>query len=144
MKEFEDAQSKNHSKLLHVTKESPKNDEIKAGNWVENGKPNNGEISSLCDVFSNNLVIENDASQLQLDNKNVRVDNFGAGKERNVHEVKATCTETSQQKQKENSDLNCNTLVQEFPAETSKPQFLRSKAEITSTHTAHKYGLLSL
>ena len=79
------------------------------------------------------MIIENDASQLQLDNKNVRVDNFGAGKERNVHEVKATCTETSQQKQKENSDLNCNTLVQEFPAETSKPQFLRSKAEITST-----------
>ena len=55
MKEFDDAQSKNHSKLL--TKESPKIDEIKAGNWEENRKPNNGEIGSLGDVFSNNLII---------------------------------------------------------------------------------------
>ena len=39
----------------------------------------------------------------------------------------------NRKKIKENSDLNCNTLVQEFSAETSKPQFLRSKAEITST-----------
>ena len=45
VKAFEDVQSKNHSKIL--TKESPKIDEIKAGNWVENRKPNDGEIGSL-------------------------------------------------------------------------------------------------
>lgn len=129
VKAFEDGQSKNHSKLL--TKESTKIDEIKTGNWVENRKPNNGEIGSLVDVFSKNLIIENYESQLQLDSKNLAVDNFGAEKERNVQVVKEG--ESSQQKQKENIDLNCNTLVQEFPAETSKPQFLCSKAEITST-----------
>lgn len=127
---FEDGQSKNHSKLL--TKESPKIVEIKAGNWVENRKPNNGEISSLGDALSKNLVIENDDSQLQLDSKDLGVNNFGAGKERNVHEVKGS--ESSQPKQTENRDLNLNTLMQDFrPLE---PQFLPksiTKAEITST-----------
>ena len=80
------------------------------------------------------MIIENDESQLQLDNKNVRVDNFGAGKERNVHRTLKVhvLKRLNRNKIKENSDLNCNTLVQEFSAETSKPQFLRSKAEITS------------
>ena len=130
MKEaFEDGQSKNHSKLL--TKESPNIDEIEA---VENRKPNNGEIGNLGDVLSKNLAIENDESQLQLDSKNLGVDNFGDGKERNVHAINGC--ESSQQKQKENRDFNCNTLVQEIRAEPSKLKLLRkniTKAEITST-----------
>ena len=135
--EFEDGQSKNHSKLL--TKESPKIDEIKA---VENRKPNNGEIGSLGDVLSKNLVIENDESQLQLASKNLGVDNFGDGKEKNVNAVNGS--ESSQQKQKENRDLNCNTVVQEFREEPSKPQFLRrniTTAEITSTRGQNNIDL---
>ena len=131
-KAFEDGQKKNHSKLS--TKESPKIDEIIAGNLAENRKPSNGEIGSLGDVFSKNLIIENDESQLHLDNKNLGADNFKDGKERKVHEGKGS--ESSQQKQKENRDLNCNTLVQEVRVEPSKTQFLRrnmTKAEITST-----------
>ena len=141
-KAFEDGQKKNHSKLL--TKESPKIDEIIAVNLAENRKPNNGEIGSLGDVFSKNLIIENDEAQLQLDNKNLGADNFKDGKERKVHEGKGS--ESSQQKQKENRDLNCKTLVQEVRVEPSKTQFLRrnmTKAEITSTQRLNISDLLS-
>ena len=129
VKAFKNGQSKNNSKIL--TKESAKLDEIKAGNLVENRRPNNGEIISLGDALSKNLIIENDESQLQLDTNNLGLDNFGDKKERNIQG-----SDTFQQKQKkENGEINCNSSVQDFRAEPSKPQFLPeniTKAEITS------------
>ena len=101
---------------------------------MENCKTTNGEIFSLGDALSENLIIENNESQFQLDSKNLDVDNFGDEKERNVHVVNGS--ESSQEKQKENGDSNCNTSVQDFRAEPSKSQLLPKNiitAEITST-----------
>ena len=142
VKAFKDGQSKNHLKIL--TKESSKLDEIKAGNWLENRKPNSGEICSLGDALSKNLIIENDESQLQLDRKNLGVDSFGDEKERNVPVVNGS--ESSQRKQKENGDSNCNTSLQDFRAEPSKPQLSQKNiitAEITSTLRQNISDLLS-
>lgn len=129
---FKEGQSKSHSKTL--TKESSKLDEIKAGNWVETRETNNGEICSLGDALSKSLIIENDESQFQSDGKNLDVTFFGDEKERNVPVVNGR--ESSQEKQKETGDSNCNTSVKEFRAEPSKPELLQKNiitAEITST-----------
>ena len=128
VKAFKDGQSKNHSKIL--TKESSKLGEIEAGNLVENRRPINGEIISLGDALSKNLIIENDESQLQLDTNNLGLDKFGDEKERNIQG-----NDTSQQKQKENGESSCNTSVQDFRAQPLKPQFSPKniiKSEITS------------
>ena len=127
--------SKNHSKIL--TRESSKLDDIKAGNLVENRKPNKGEIISLGNALRKNLIIENNESQLQLDTNNLSVDDFGDEKERNVHLVNDSGS--SQEKEEQNRrHSNCNTPVQDFQAEPSKPQLFPKNiitAEITSTQT---------
>ena len=123
MKTFQEGNGhlKTQSKLLHVT-ESWKREKIEKNNLGKDMHQKNGGICKSAEILNKDLVIQEDQSHLQLDDKNVGVKN-----EAKVDEVKEGEFYEENRKGSEQGDSNCSNPGKDWSEERDLTGNLKSQ-----------------